>query len=161
MYIAGYTYCAIAALALLGSPVTADDVPSKASQQIEGMSNTPGTISWLVSRQSIYEELADESDEDENEEVDPYLEAKMKMMGIHDNAISETLNQAVPVLSPMSNDTQWIGFNGRCNKKVDTCYSFWVGASLEVGFSNFPCGIQLLIFTDTWSGSISYISCWS
>ena len=26
------------------------------------------------------------------------------------------------------------GFQGRPNKPVDTCYSFWVGASLKVGF---------------------------
>ena len=25
------------------------------------------------------------------------------------------------------------GFLGRTNKKADTCYSFWVGASLKVG----------------------------
>ena len=24
------------------------------------------------------------------------------------------------------------GFNGRCNKIADTCYAFWVGASLAV-----------------------------
>ena len=27
------------------------------------------------------------------------------------------------------------GFNGRCNKVADTCYAFWVGASLAVGLS--------------------------
>ena len=27
---------------------------------------------------------------------------------------------------------QITGFQGRPNKPVDTCYSFWVGASLEV-----------------------------
>ena len=27
---------------------------------------------------------------------------------------------------------QQTGFNGRPNKPVDTCYSFWVGATLEV-----------------------------
>ncbi|KAK5104811.1 geranylgeranyl transferase type-1 subunit beta, partial [Cryomyces antarcticus] len=26
----------------------------------------------------------------------------------------------------------WAGFNGRCNKLADTCYAFWVGASLDV-----------------------------
>ena len=29
------------------------------------------------------------------------------------------------------------GFQGRPNKPVDTCYSFWVGASLKVGFQPF------------------------
>ena len=27
------------------------------------------------------------------------------------------------------------GFQGRPNKDVDTCYSFWLGASLDVSFS--------------------------
>lgn len=29
-------------------------------------------------------------------------------------------------------ELQWVGFNGRCNKIADTCYSWWVGASLAV-----------------------------
>ena len=29
------------------------------------------------------------------------------------------------------------GFQGRPNKPVDTCYSFWLGASLQVGDVNF------------------------
>ena len=31
------------------------------------------------------------------------------------------------------------GFQGRPNKPVDTCYSFWLGASLEVRDANFVC----------------------
>ena len=27
---------------------------------------------------------------------------------------------------------QWAGFNGRCNKPPDTCYSFWAVGSLGV-----------------------------
>ena len=33
------------------------------------------------------------------------------------------------------------GFQGRPNKDVDTCYSFWLGASLDVRFSIFNFGI--------------------
>ena len=33
------------------------------------------------------------------------------------------------------------GFQGRPNKPVDTCYSFWVGASLEVFKWQFPARI--------------------
>lgn len=29
-------------------------------------------------------------------------------------------------------DSEFVGFNGRCNKPVDTCYAFWVSASLNV-----------------------------
>ena len=135
---AGYTYCAIASLSLLGSPVAIEDASTKASPDIAGMSNIPGTILWLVSRQSVYEEFSDESDDDEidSEKEDPHLEAKMKMMGIHDFNKSKTSISDIPLLSPMSDDTQWVGFNGRCNKKVDTCYAFWVAASLDVCISD-------------------------
>lgn len=33
-----------------------------------------------------------------------------------------------------STDLAWTGYNGRCNKIADTCYAFWVGASLNVRF---------------------------
>jgi geranylgeranyl transferase type-1 subunit beta len=28
-----------------------------------------------------------------------------------------------------------VGFNGRCNKVVDSCYSWWICATLKVGLS--------------------------
>jgi prenyltransferase beta subunit len=34
----------------------------------------------------------------------------------------------------MAENLQYVGFNGRHNKLADTCYSFWVGASLDVSF---------------------------
>ena len=37
---------------------------------------------------------------------------------------------------------QHTGFQGRPNKPVDTCYSFWVGASLEVRLSNYQLQVQ-------------------
>jgi geranylgeranyl transferase type-1 subunit beta len=37
-------------------------------------------------------------------------------------------------------DVDFVGFNGRCNKSVDTCYAYWVTASLDV--SPFIRGIQ-------------------
>lgn len=33
---------------------------------------------------------------------------------------------------PDLQELQWAGFNGRCNKVADTCYSWWVGGSLAV-----------------------------
>lgn len=32
-------------------------------------------------------------------------------------------------------DDLYVGFNGRWNKLADTCYSFWVTASLDVRFT--------------------------
>lgn len=42
-------------------------------------------------------------------------------------------DEGPPALSGLSlDDTHFIGCNGRVNKSPDTCYSFWVGASLDV-----------------------------
>jgi len=57
-------------------------------------------------------------------------EAKQKthavpvLAGIYQNEPS------VPGLS--LRDDEFVGFNGRCNKSVDTCYAYWVTASLDV-----------------------------
>jgi len=32
-------------------------------------------------------------------------------------------------------DDQFVGFNGRFNKRVDTCYAFWAGASLDASLA--------------------------
>jgi len=69
-----------------------------------------------VSRQLGYDEGGEEDDDDEPEDVG---------------------EQTEPLVPSMSfEDSQFVGFNGRCNKKVDTCYAFWVTASLEVRLGN-------------------------
>ncbi|RDW77101.1 hypothetical protein BP6252_05154 [Coleophoma cylindrospora] len=117
---AGYTYCATAALALL------DRLPNtQASSDVEksppGLTNIPATIRWLVSRQVSYEE-EEESDDEEDRELQSQRE---KLVGIY--------NEEPPSVAGLQIDeTQFVGFNGRCNKLVDTCYSFWVTASLDI-----------------------------
>lgn len=82
------------------------------------MSSHDNLVRWLVSRQlpfehqdgydeEDYEALVTESTSDEEKE---WKKAEFGSDGI-------------PV---------WAGFNGRCNKRGDTCYSFWVGGSLDV-----------------------------
>ncbi|EPS27595.1 hypothetical protein PDE_02538 [Penicillium oxalicum 114-2] len=45
-------------------------------------------------------------------------------------SIEDTIG-ALPFLAPEANEgISWAGFNGRCNKLADTCYSFWNGAAL-------------------------------
>lgn len=47
-------------------------------------------------------------------------------------SIEDTIG-ALPFLAPEANEgISWAGFNGRCNKLADTCYSFWNGAALMV-----------------------------
>ncbi|KAL1854418.1 geranylgeranyl transferase type-1 subunit beta [Diaporthe australafricana] len=126
---AGYAYCSVAALALLDRPVgaTAPEPEATDQQQTpfphysqsrsmqEGIPDIPGFISFLISRQFAFlekeEQEADEDDED-----------------------PETANfqMASLSLSEPDQDMKHIGFNGRCNKVADTCYTWWVLGSLSI-----------------------------
>jgi geranylgeranyl transferase type-1 subunit beta len=106
--IAGYTYCAIGALSFLDRlPQSTDSLP--------GLTNIPSTIKWLVSRQVGYS----------TEESESPPSTPINFSGIsNENAVQP---------SGISGDNhEFVGFNGRCNKMVDTCYSFWVTGSLDV-----------------------------
>ena len=118
--LAGYTYCAIAALSLLGrlpDSTTSRFYPTSYASEtiIPGLTDLPATIHWLVSRQTQYTD----GDQVDNEDVYEY----------NDPILGDYLTNPV--------DKNFVGFNGRCNKRVDTCYSFWVGASLNVSPSVF------------------------
>lgn len=83
----------------------------------------PATIHWLISRQLIYVEPDDDEDnEDENPANPP-----MSVLGFQERI-------EIPALASLSlEETQYVGFNGRQNKEADTCYCFWVVATLKVG----------------------------
>lgn len=70
----------------------------------------PALVHWLVSRQVGY---TAEDDDDESAPQDPPAEPL---------SLEELSLQ----------DSECVGFNGRCNKPVDTCYAFWVGGALDV-----------------------------
>lgn len=61
-----------------------------------------------------------EEDSDEEESEDPTQKQRDALAGIYNDAPSPTP------------EDEFVGFNGRCNKMVDTCYAFWVGGSLDV-----------------------------
>ena len=72
--------------------------------------------------------------------------ASLALMGRLDNAFSATERER---LIRWCINRQMSGFQGRPNKPVDTCYSFWIGATLEVSFFLFsPC----LTFPVGWFG---------
>jgi geranylgeranyl transferase type-1 subunit beta len=83
-----------------------------------GLTDIPATIRWLVSRQVGYKE------EDDDEVEDPTQSQREALAGVYKDGPS------VPGLS--LEDEEFVGFNGRCNKMVDTCYAYWVIASLDV-----------------------------
>lgn len=125
---AGYAYCAIAALALLDRPVEGATSESEAKEQNtpppnytqskllqDGIADMPGFISFLVSRQFAY--LEDQEKKAEEDDEDPET-ANFQMANLS--------------LSEPHEDTKHIGFNGRCNKVADTCYTWWVLGSLSI-----------------------------
>jgi geranylgeranyl transferase type-1 subunit beta len=136
---AGYAYCAVAALALLDRPdeeepegekeeetagpeagAKAEQTPYyKRSQALQdGISDIPGFISFLVSRQFAYldPETADGGAEGDNDDNDDCANFQLASLSLAD-----------PDEPP-----RHVGFNGRCNKVADTCYTWWVLGSLSV-----------------------------
>ncbi|KAL3417867.1 prenyltransferase and squalene oxidase [Phlyctema vagabunda] len=124
---AGYTYCATAALSMLDRlpdlSTATSSKPQKSDEPLPGLTDLPNTIRWLVSRQLESEEEEESDDEVEDSELRKQREA---LVGIHKD-------EEPPSLADITLDeTQIVGFNGRCNKLADTCYSFWVTASLDI-----------------------------
>ncbi|KAJ5582785.1 Terpenoid cyclases/protein prenyltransferase alpha-alpha toroid [Penicillium sp. DV-2018c] len=113
----GHTYCAISSLDFLRR--TSNDtkpVPllSAGSRQFEAL------VAWLASRQTAELEEPDEEEDDK--------ETGLSEIG----SIADRIRGLPSVPSPEANTITCAGFNGRCNKYADTCYSFWNGATLTM-----------------------------
>ncbi|KAI5820804.1 terpenoid cyclases/protein prenyltransferase alpha-alpha toroid [Pyronema omphalodes] len=102
---AGMTYCAVAALSLLG-------------RLEDGISNHEDLVRWLVQRQVPFEERHVMDDEEWADILATGTDAE-KAAGIEIKLGAD----GKPI---------WAGFHGRCNKKADTCYSFWIGGTLSI-----------------------------
>jgi geranylgeranyl transferase type-1 subunit beta len=98
---------------------------SPGSEQYESL------VRWLVSRQTT--ELGDEEDSDEDSDegqgIDNAEELTEAVAGLR---LDENISKLPPMSGPSAETLQWAGFNGRCNKYADTCYSFWNTATLDV-----------------------------
>lgn len=103
--LAGYAYCAIGALSLLDRPLDSTSAHSPEKAMEEGIPNRQGLIQFLASRPFAYLPQEEEADE------------------VEENFIESKVGAA---------DYGHIGFNGRWNKKADTCYCWWVGGTLAV-----------------------------
>lgn len=94
-------------------------------------------LGWLVNLQTSLLQEEDLSMSDTTQAV-----AQLDI----DNAAQQTPVEATQVMSPddpltdgvgaepFYDELQWAGLAGRCNKVADTCYTFWAGGSLSVGF---------------------------
>ena len=128
--IAGYTYCAISSLHILGRLPDPSKISYSDPSPSPNLLNIPGMIHWLVSRQVGYNGEEDEDGSSHEEKPDFQL------------PLTESLSLETLSLQ----DSECVGFNGRCNKPVDTCYAFWVGASLDVRMIN-PCWASHILIT--------------
>lgn len=109
----GYTFCGVAALALLDRPRRLDGEHSAVPVQRD-ITNNEELLRFLALRQFGY--LSTEESEDDAE-TENYIE---KQLG--DLSLEETVCH--------------VGFNGRWNKKADTCYAWWTGGSLSVCYES-------------------------
>lgn len=139
---AGSSYCGLSTLILLERLHFVE----RKSKLVEARHSVSGEfqqsmLHWLVSRQTCM--LADYRDLDNLDEDDADLEeAEKRQDGEQDGESGFAILGSTPALPPHMLDFESLechatkaavaGMNGRCNKPADTCYSFWVGASLAV-----------------------------
>jgi geranylgeranyl transferase type-1 subunit beta len=127
---AGFTCCAIAALAFLGRlPLPPSQKPDGV---IRGVTDVPRTLHWLVSRQTLtldeddgLDTLNDETDSSETCH-DAHTFVKL---GAYPSAQANSNTKGRP---HMHFELEWVGMNGRCNKVADTCYAYWTCTPLQL-----------------------------
>ena len=141
--VAGWTYCGVGVMKLLGR------LPSWGDEEKDD-DLTKNLLRWLVSRQTLY--LKDDEDltvaEDEPEKaVVEFLPPSFQVQGAHPVSAMDVANEVGLFPDFAAEDLSCAGFNGRCNKVADTCYAFWVGASLEV-CTHMKCEVTPLL---SWS----------
>ncbi|KAG6004404.1 hypothetical protein E4U21_001124 [Claviceps maximensis] len=108
---AGYAYCAVGALYMLDRPAssTCSHVRSVAIEK--GVPDRAALIRFLVHRQFNY--LAQKEDADFESDNQNFIETKLGALSLE-------------------NGCSHVGWNGRWNKKADTCYCWWVAGTLSM-----------------------------
>ncbi|CEJ93743.1 hypothetical protein VHEMI09313 [[Torrubiella] hemipterigena] len=104
----GYTYCGVSALALLDRPNNLDEMHNDGLEA--KVRDASGLLKFLSMRQFSY--LSEQEIEDDGESEN-YIETEMQNMSLEE-------------------ESPFVGFNGRWNKKADTCYAWWNGGSLSI-----------------------------
>ncbi|KAF9892599.1 hypothetical protein FE257_001001 [Aspergillus nanangensis] len=121
----GHTYCGIGALTFLGRLSDNHKQTALLSPGTEGFESL---VKWLAARQTS--ELGDEEDEDEgNSEPDESQSLPDQFGKIH---LEESFHKLANLPTLTTQPIKYAGFNGRCNKYADTCYSFWNTATLAM-----------------------------
>lgn len=108
-------YCSVAALSFVDQPPNVSAAASNAFRK--GVSDLGALLRFLAYRQFAFLEEEEDRESKSEEEDDNYiLESKLGELSVSDDGRCE-----------------YVGFNGRVNKKADTCYSWWVSGALSVG----------------------------
>lgn len=132
---AGYTFCSLGALALVGRlNTTALRKPDGHDvNALTAPSDPEGVLGWLVSRQT---ELTDpDAGLDTEFQTAEAAPDKQHAEGMHVSRDTKPPRQdpdASTGATMFDLLVDGAGMNGRTNKVADTCYAFWVGASLHI-----------------------------
>ena len=134
---AGWTYCGIGALSLLNR-LPSIRRPTATPEAVDS-SFVEDILHWLVMRQtSMLSENDDGNDDEEAGPSESHAREQEGMAASHSSLVAAQIEHQPPHSSESNTnetnieDLYRAGFNGRCNKVADTCYSFWVGGSLGV-----------------------------
>lgn len=93
-----------------------DRVDSRLEALERGIAERDTLLKFLSHRQFPY--LA-QAEEDEEEEAENLIELELGKLSLETGC-------------------RHVGYNGRWNKKADTCYCWWTGGTLSVRGSRFP-----------------------
>lgn len=132
--VAGWTYCAVSALSLLGEMSASNTSEQTKFHGIIGPASMERLVQWLTSRQTtaLHEDDFPMSEEDD-------LEANQEQYPSQRGGGQSTSGKFIGAIQLNDSRLQFkedppkhVGLNGRCNKPADTCYTFWTGGSLTV-----------------------------
>lgn len=96
------------------------DRDADGSAMKKGAPRQDDILKFLAHRQFPY--LAEQEDDEEQEEAENLVELDIADL---------SLNEAQPC--------PHVGYNGRWNKKADTCYCWWAGGALKVCLAQLSC----------------------
>ncbi|KAF2725608.1 terpenoid cyclases/Protein prenyltransferase [Polychaeton citri CBS 116435] len=121
---AGYTFCSLGALTLVGR---LQKEASSHESDATAPRNPDRVLHWLVSRQTDFIDPDLPPYDDQLDETESHLEV--------DPQIALQTHQSPDKSTMWANaftSAECSGMNGRVNKAADTCYAFWVCASLHI-----------------------------
>ena len=129
---AGYTFCSLGALAFVDRLNIKNESPSTLTNDriLRAPKSPQAVLRWLVLRQTERIDPDTALDSEFQHSVTAQVEET------DDTQSSQPLHQSpdksTARLVSVDTDAAFASMTGRPNKVADTCYAFWVGASLQI-----------------------------